>query len=187
MRCGVVPPPEPPGRDRQPWRRDMAREMGAATDTVPRWGASILHAAGDGEARLFFEDRYTSNVARRTKIAGRDGVTLAMPAGVDGALGWILVGGVLLAGLALAMIRVIPEYERALVVRLMVSPVSSSGVSSRRWDRLGRGRRRCRERLRKCRRVGRRGRRIRRSRHGWRGISRSPSCVRIRCSAAGTA
>jgi regulator of protease activity HflC (stomatin/prohibitin superfamily) len=52
-----------------------------------------------------------------------------MPAGVDGALGWILAVGVVLAGVVLAMIRVIPEYERALVVRLgRVSRVRGPGV-----------------------------------------------------------
>ena len=48
---------------------------------------------------------------------------------------------------------------------LVVSLVSSSGVMSRRWGRPGRGRRRCRGRLGRCRR----GRPIRRSRRGWRG------------------
>ena len=38
---------------------------------------------------------------------------------------------------------------------LVVSPVSSSGVGSRRWGRRGRGRRRCRGRLDRCRRAGR--------------------------------
>jgi regulator of protease activity HflC (stomatin/prohibitin superfamily) len=52
-----------------------------------------------------------------------------MPAGVDGALAWILAVGVVLAGVVLAMIRVIPEYERALVVRLgRVSRVRGPGV-----------------------------------------------------------
>ena len=70
---------------------------------------------------------------------------------------------------------------------LVVPPVSSSGVSSRRWGRRGRGRRRCPVRPRRCRSVGRSGRSIRRSRRGWRGRSQSASCGPSRHSAADTA
>jgi regulator of protease activity HflC (stomatin/prohibitin superfamily) len=58
-------------------------------------------------------------------------VTLAMAGGPEGVLPWILAGGVAIAALALAMVRVVPEHERAVVLRFgRVARVGGPGLTA---------------------------------------------------------
>jgi regulator of protease activity HflC (stomatin/prohibitin superfamily) len=52
-----------------------------------------------------------------------------MPAGPEGTLHWLVAGGLVLAVLAAAVVRVVPEHQRAVVLRFgRVARVAGPGL-----------------------------------------------------------